>query len=212
MRLTRNQSLALAAAVVVVFFAVTLVYLRLRTQPEIPELAAAAPEAPPKVTQPTEATPTKGATPEAGSRFTLGQFERSEVKNGKKIWEVKAAHGEYYPETQTAELQTAQLWVFQDDGSKVRVDSDTATILLDATSLVEAELEKNVVLVYDDDLTIRSEKAIYDRVNATVVAPGPVTIQNKTILINGENLEADLESQSFDLTRNVDSVINSRKE
>jgi len=155
------------------------------------------------------ATPVTG-TPEAG-KFILGEFHRSETKNGRTVWEVKAKSGQYYPESSTAKLNGATLWFYKKEGELVRLESGSATLYLDGNSLVKADTTDGVTLNYNDKLTLTTDYASFDKEKNIVHAPGQVLIKTELLDISGESMQANVETQEVTIERKVKTVIRDLK-
>ena len=95
----------------------------------------------------TAATPEPNQTPVAGVGFTLNEFHRSLVKDGKTVWEIRGAHGNYDPSQAQARIDKPDLNVMRDNGDTIHLTADKADLTLSGTQLSAAELIYNVVAV-----------------------------------------------------------------
>ena len=198
MRLTKRQSVILASGTIVLFFAAGKLLLERESERREPEPAPAVQSA---------------ETPAApGSALTLGEFHRSETRDGKKLWEVRARSGQYFPEDKKAVLQNATLLFYKTDGNTVALESASAELFFDQASLTRASLSKDVKVVLNNEVTLTADAALYDSTARTVTIPGRVEIDSSTMRITGEELHAQIDSREFTLTRNVSTTIASRQE
>jgi LPS export ABC transporter protein LptC len=152
------------------------------------------------------ATPSALGSP-SGSNFVLNNFHRSEMKDGKKIWEVTATRGQYFPETNTAQLDEPSLLFYRSTGEVVELRAAQALLTLSGTTLNRAEISGAVRVVYGAKTTMTTEFALYDRASDTVTAPGEVTISSAELDIVGRELTAQIESQVFTLAKDVSSTV-----
>jgi LPS export ABC transporter protein LptC len=129
------------------------------------------------------------------------------MKDGKKIWEVTATRGQYFPETNTAQLDEPSLLFYRSTGEVVELRAAQALLTLSGTTLNRAEISGAVRVVYGAKTTMTTEFALYDRASDTVTAPGEVTISSAELDIVGRELTAQIESQVFTLAKDVSSTV-----
>lgn len=222
--MSRSLSILLAVAVLIAFFATGVFYIRKNDRAKTPTDSPASQE---------QAGSEKQMLSEAGSgiaqslrdearradsaqksngekappSFFLEDFHRSEVRDGEKVWELKAAQGRYIPETQQAEVIDALLWVYKNDGSTTALEAGKARLQLEQSSLLRAKASKGVKVIYNDDVVITSKTAVYDNEKGTIRSPGNTFIEHEAIDIQGEDLHIDIESKVATLRNNVNSVI-----
>lgn len=200
MRITKKQSLALTVLVFIAFSVLTYFILK-REDLDENKLATTV-----QIEQ-QQVQEIKRMAPDPGSNFSLNDFHRSETRNGKVVWEVKATRGQYFPETSSAALENSQLWIYRKDNSKVEINSGSATIFLQGTGLGKAEATQGVKLIMNDSTVLDSDSATFDHVANTVHIPGAVQITNPRMKINGVGLDANLTKEEFTINAEVDTVI-----
>lgn len=162
--------------------------------------------------QNTTLIPGQSETPQNpnNSLFALKQFHRSEMKDGRKVWEVTATQGEYFPAESAARVKDAHVLLYRKGGEVVQIDTKEALLHLQAGTLSRAETSGGVKIVYNDKLTITTEVANFDREKNIVFAPGLVEIRGEMMDISGNVLNADVEKKEMTLSENVVSVIHGR--
>lgn len=221
MRLTRSQSLLIAVGTLVLFFAVVYVIVG-QDQRQVPKLSdgerariAMESQGGSANTEPVmpsrDHQPPKPRGSDSESLFVLNNFERSEIKDGRKTWEVKAAQGEYFPSTASAKVEQAIMWVYQKDGEVVRLEADRAWLSLQGTALVKVEALGNVKLTKNEELVVTTEKAVFDREANLVIAPGDVAISGKSINVKGKAMTVNLDSEEVRLDSDVHTVIEAKE-
>lgn len=197
MKLTRYQSLALAGGTLVLFFMLSVF---LSPKSEISSHADLS----------MSALPTAVADTTAASRFVLGTFERSETRDGKKLWEIKAQRGEYFPESNSAAVEDALLTLYREN-KPVELQAARATITLSGTSLTKADLTGGVKMVYlDQNVTVETPSAVIDMSANEVSAPGSVLVSGPDFEMHGNKFEGDLKSHNFRLSERVTTILRPR--
>lgn len=211
MNITRHQSYIIGIGALALFFLSSILMLRgaslskgSETSPKSIEYSQSGkPDSQVAINQSSE----KNIT----SPLTLNKFHRSEIRDGNKLWEVSAEKGRYFPQTQSAELEDATLFLYREDSSTIQLKTVRASLVFNAATLVTAELQGNVIVTYSDKGVIKTEYALYDREGNSVTAPGHVIIENQSITIEGDQLAANLESKEFILKKKVSTVIQPRR-
>ena len=193
-----------ALAVLAVFFGAAVTVMH-RNRPETAGVKdAAAPNQP-------AAAPVKesssAAEADSKSKVVLDEFRRSETRDGKKLWEVSAKHGRYFPENNTAQLSDAELLFYRKDGEQVALHAKYADLFFNSFSLDRAELSGGITLNYKDELSAKTATASFSRETNTIRAPGEVRIRHKMAKIRGEDFLADMTLGQMTLGRKVDTVL-----
>lgn len=155
------------------------------------------------------AAPTPGhyPTPQQGAQFLLNDFHRSEIKNGRKIWEVKAVKGEYFPGKQMAQIFEADVWLFRSETEKVFLSAPEAEITFDGTALNKAFFPAEVHVVYNDQYTVDTSAATYDKASDTVSSDQRVTLTSDMIDVEGSRFIAHSAENSIVISGGVKTVI-----
>lgn len=159
-------------------------------------------------TAPTNLTPT--SSPQEAD-VQLNRFERSETKDGKLVWQVRAGKGDYFPAEHRTRLHQPELTFFRKNGSVIELRSDTAEVYIEGVTLTNAELTGSVKIVQDRRITITTDHAAYDRVKNLVTAPGTVNIATPQGQVTGDVLSVNLDSSVYELMQNVETVILPKK-
>lgn len=192
MNITRSQSILLAVVGLAVFFAIGIVF-SLRSPKGVVQSAKEVKFA---------------VDPENGANIRLNDFQRSETKDGKKVWEVKGRVGEYFPEHNLVKIGGADLWLYRKDGEVIHLVAEEATVELEGNSLRSADLRKNVLVdIQSRGATIETDHAIYSKTDDIVRAPGPVKFHNEMMDLSGISLIAHVSARELTLEQHVESVI-----
>ena len=223
--ISRRQSIILAVGTLVLFFVGGILFMqrerRIITQPVEATGPVGATPAADTAASDTAASDTAASetpapavtaglsagTPTADSAFTLNNFQRSEIKDGRTVWEVSAVQGQYFPAEDLARLKEANLLVHRKSGELVRLTAAEAVLHLKGPTLERAVVRGQVRIVQNDDTTLTTEEATWDRGANLVTAPGPVRVESRRLSLRGSGLRADLEREIFSLTSNVETVL-----
>lgn len=192
MIISRSQSRALAVAVLVAFVAISLLLIRFSRQSIPGRLALDLPSI---------------SIEERTSNVVLGKFHRSEMKHGKKAWEISAEKGKYITEKNEIVVSSATLTLYRDDGSASVLKADEATLALTGAEIKSAHAVGHVIISRNDEVTVTTSDATYDKVNNLVTATGAVSIRSETFDTDGEDLTLHLDTEEAFLAKNVRSIV-----
>ncbi len=196
MNITRSQSILLAVAGLVVFFAVGVLFSLSN----------------PKGVVQSAREVKLAMDPEDGANIRLNDFQRSETKDGKKVWEVKGKVGEYFPERNLVKVKGADLWLYRKDGEVIHLVAEDAIVELEGNSLRSADLRKNVVVdIQSRGAIIETEHAVYSKADDIVRAPGRVKFRSKMMDLVGTSLIAHVGARELTLEQQVESVVRREK-
>lgn len=149
----------------------------------------------------------KDAEGNTQARVVIGEFRKSESKDGKKIWEVQASTARYYPDKNIAELENGSVWLYRED-DVVEVTSKLATVHLTGSTLLDVKAEGAVVVHSKKrGVFFRTEEATYNKEKESLECPGHVDITAPQGDISGEGLTGDTAAKDFTLKRNVTTVL-----
>ncbi len=209
--LRRRQSRVMAVSAIVIFFALGVVFLKVnQTTPAPPKLSNQASTNPDSSSSSLiDGSPSSQADNSSG--FTLNNFERSETRDGKKVWEVKAKQGHYMPQQNQAIVEDAILWMYRTENQTIRLETKHAKLILDGQKLVKAEAYDGVKIIQNDEVTLETERATYDQIQGSLIAPGHVTITSTLYTVVGDGLEGNTDSRDFRLLKNVQTSIYPQK-
>ncbi len=211
MHLSRRASQMIALLVLAAFFGAGLLFVR--SGSERPRTTMVESPSSDPTPEPTPLIPEAADSEEGGSdgtSFSLSDFHRSETRDGKVLWEISGKNAEYVPGGNTVELEECALTLRTSD-KPIQIASRFATLALKGPLIAKAVLTEDVVVVWNDEVTITTDEATYHREENRVTAPGTVSIRGSWYEIDGTRLEGDLESDSFKLFEDVSTVLDPRK-
>jgi LPS export ABC transporter protein LptC len=145
------------------------------------------------------------------SQVEVSQFTQMKLNRGKKIWQIQAKNGQYLTEEKKTLLQNAEIKLARRDGSEVTILSDTAKLILNGDDLERADLEGNVVVLFESGLRAETVFATYDAKLEQVVSPGKVRVLSEGFQTIGNRGEIDVQKSIVDFSGEVQSHFESGK-
>lgn len=223
MHITKRQSLIIAVGSIIGFFLVGFLFLQNNqkrialsgstsptttlTQPNTGAPSTDQPSQPPiALTAPSSA----GDNPTGSSMFTMKDFHRSEVKDGRTVWEINGSKGQYYPQTNSAMVFDAEVSLYNKNGQKSELSAKQAEVFLNGAMLDRAHAKQNVRVINNGDTILTTDEALYDRAKGTLSTVGAVKITNPKMEITADKLDGNMDSQVFTLSGDVVTVVNPR--
>ena len=206
MRITRKQSTILAFSTIGLFIVIGSLISKGAQSPDarsklVDEISAHS------IPASTEVDSTAESTLPNPADLTLNHFHRSETKDGRKLWEVDAEVGQYYPQDHAAELRQAVLLFFKESGDEFRIETKKARIGLLGGALTNAQASEGVTIYLNENVKIVTDAAEFDHQQSTVHAAGLVTITSNATTVTGVGLTGAFAKQEFHLLSNVTTVI-----
>ena len=196
--ISRSNSKILAFSLLVGFFVMSLLLIKRETPPLKRDVAVN------KTAVPTDAAPV--STPES-AQVTMNEFHRAETKNGKTVWEIRAKIGSYSPKTNEAEVETAQLHFYKEDGSVTQLNAARARLNLLGTSINDADATGGVTVVTDNGITIKTERAQYHKAKEQLLSPTEVHIVGNGVEITGKQMLVLIREEEARLSGGVTTLI-----
>jgi len=139
----------------------------------------------------------------------MQNFHRIKVKNGHMEWEIKADDAQYYQKQNEIVVRVPEVTIYTEEGvQRAWLTGKEAHLGLldDGKEVGSMELRGDVVL-WLDDLELRTDTATYDRDRDLITAPGAVTITGRTMNVNASGMEVDVTPQHIRLLENVHTLL-----
>lgn len=227
LKLTRRQSQRLAVLLIAIFLGLAFFLShddKRAFQAPVEDSRLASQDTPP-----TQATPTpeplaatskalselvESASDEAQSSvtntatITLDKFHRSQIVDGKLLWDAKGDRAQVDPVTGIISVENADV-KFRENEGLVSFTANNAEVLLQNSELESAIGKGSVVIDYHDQIQFYSDHAAYSKGTGSVEAQGPVRIEHEQMTTTGINLVGDLQTEAFHLKGPVKTVIKS---
>ena len=205
--LTRKQSMRLGLGLLAAFFIGSGAIIYSKNASNIP----ASSETLAQLTTENISTPSPKEPQPIGIGFVLNDFHRSLERDGKVVWDIVGKRGQYNALTNSARIEEARLIVVQADGELVTLTAKHAELLLSGTELTRAELSDDVVVIYKDNTTLTTSRAIYEEKTGRVEIPVPLVLENPMFTLTGKQAVALVESQDVTISNGVKTMIKPRK-
>ena len=195
MHLSKKQSIKLTIAILVIFFTLSIISIKLNEE---------------KGRQTQDINEASGEfndfTISKNAEIILNNFERSSMKNGKKEWEVISKKGTINPITKKATLEDTELSLFSKD-KIVKLKANHATMEFVGNELGNAKLKGNIELNINNELILNTETAYYNKKDGIVTTKSPVKIDTEFVTITGDSMKVEIDNQIVTINKNVISVI-----
>ena len=139
----------------------------------------------------------------------MQNFHRIKVKNGHMEWEIKADDAQYYQKQNEIVVRVPEVTIYTEEGvQRAWLTGKEAHLGLldDGKEVGSMELRGDVIL-WLDDLELRTGTATYDRDRDLITAPGAVTITGRTMNVNADGMEVDVTPQRIRLLENVHTLL-----
>ena len=195
MHLSKKQSIKLTIAILVIFFTLSIISIKLNEE---------------KGRQTQDINEASGEfndfTISKNAEIILNNFERSSMKNEKKEWEVISKKGTINPITKKAILEDTELSLFSKD-KIVKLKANHAKMEFVGNELGNAKLKGNIELNINNELILNTETAYYNKTDGIVTTKSPVKIDTEFVTITGDSMKVEIDNQIVTINKNVISVI-----
>lgn len=137
----------------------------------------------------------------------IRDFRRVKTKNGKPVWEVKAAEARYFDDQDAIVVRAPEVVFFFDDGTRrAALSGAEGRLQLTGQELETVTVSGDVRLVLDD-LEFRTKEASYDRARDLIAAPGAVTVTGRRLDVQADGMEVLVTPQRVRLLAQVRTVL-----
>jgi LPS export ABC transporter protein LptC len=139
----------------------------------------------------------------------MQNFHRIKVKNGHTEWDIKADDAQYYQKQNEIVVRAPEVTIYTEQGvQRAWLTGKEAHLGLvdDGREVGSMEIRGDVIL-WLDDLELRTATATYDRDRDLITAPGAVTITGRTMNVNADGMEVDVTPQHIRLLENVHTLL-----
>lgn len=141
----------------------------------------------------------------------MRNFHRVKVKDGQMEWEIEAADARYFDKDKAVVVRSPRLSLYTKAGVlQAWVTGEEGRLVL---SPGEEELQSVVltgsVILWLEDLELRTDVASYDRPRDLIIAPGAVDIKGRDMDVQAVGMEVDVTPQRLRLLDDVRTVLES---
>jgi LPS export ABC transporter protein LptC len=137
----------------------------------------------------------------------IQNFRRVKMEGDRKAWEVAAREAQYLEEDQEIVVEEPKVSFYMKDGQDVvSIRGDEGTLTLRGREMDRAVLEGEIEVRFKD-YVVKTESAVYERADDTVVSPEAVTISGSGLKLRGSRMTVELEARRLRLDGAVETVL-----
>jgi LPS export ABC transporter protein LptC len=142
----------------------------------------------------------------------IRNFRRVKVKEGKTVWEITADDAQYSEESSEIVVTHPQVTLYLDDGKRqAKLTGREGRLFINANDRSGRDLQSvalnGEVVVWLDDLQLRTEHATYERALDRITIPDDVTIVGTRMDVKARRMEVDVTPQLVRLQGDVRTVL-----
>lgn len=135
--------------------------------------------------------------------LSLGRFRRSEIKNGKKLWDIEAESAHSIAGSNVVALELPKIWMQRDEDTVIQLEAQKATIKILGATIEDATVSGKVQATHNNESTLQTELAVYNYAKGTLISPGPATIKTPRMTIKGNSLSVDTNKKTAHMVGNI---------
>lgn len=139
-----------------------------------------------------------------GSLLHANNFHWTQMKDGRKQWELSAKEASYTEDKTAVKLKGARFSMVLDDGKKVLLRAPAVRLALKDQKVSRADLQGGIELNYGD-IRLRTPSATFLPDQDYLTAAGEVQIEGEGASISGVGMEAHPRERLFSLQHQVDT-------
>ncbi len=140
----------------------------------------------------------------------FGAFKKSEVKNGKKIWEITAKVGKFNTTTGLAELQETEVHLLKETDTII-LNADQALVTLTGNDLNKIDARGNVVIhSREKSATLYTDSLMYNKETDRIETEDPVKIISPEMELSGVGLDGNTALKNFKLFKDVSTILQAK--
>ena len=140
------------------------------------------------------------------SRLQLQGLYRAEVKDGRKMWELRAQDAQHFVAEKLTQVNASDFTIFRQGQGPVQILSQAAKLIAEQNTVGKVDLEGDVRVKLDADTEIQTNLAFYYAGNNKIVSPGEFTLSGKGYKIEGVGIEVELEPQVINVLKSARST------
>jgi len=138
----------------------------------------------------------------------MRNFHRVKVKNGEMEWEIEATDAQYFEKDKAVVVRSPRLSLYTKAGAlQAWVTGDEGRLVLSGAEEIETVVLTGSVILWLEDLELRTDVASYDRPRDLITAPGAVDIKGRDMDVQAVGMEVDVTPQRLRLLDDVRTVL-----
>ena len=134
------------------------------------------------------------------------EFHRSQVANGRKIWEVAGKEARYLSADKEVVMQQPSFAYFDQKGEILEARADEGHIYMAEKEIDRMEMFGDIRIGYQGFL-LRTDKIVYFREKNQVILPGQVTVKGESLEVEGMGMTIALQEERLRLDSKVKTRI-----
>jgi LPS export ABC transporter protein LptC len=143
----------------------------------------------------------------------IRNFHRVKVKNGRMEWEITADDAQYFEKESAIVVRKPEMSLYTDAGVlQAWVASDEGRLVIAGQDELTSVILTGAVILWLDDMELRTDQATYDRAGDLITAPGAVKISGRDMDVNAQGMQVDVTPQRIHLLDDVHTVLRSDAE
>jgi LPS export ABC transporter protein LptC len=143
----------------------------------------------------------------------IRNFHRVKVKNGHMEWEITADDAQYFEKESAIVVRKPELSLYTEAGVlQAWVASEEGRLILAGQDELSSVVLTGDVILWLDDIELRTDSASYDRTGDLITAPGAVKITGRDMDVSAQGMKVDVTPQRIHLLDAVHTVLRSDAE
>jgi len=140
----------------------------------------------------------------------IRNFHRVKVRNGRMEWEIQADDARYFAKEDTVVVQGPKVSLYTDEGGlQAWITGDEGRLQLAGQEELRSVVLTGSVVLWLNDIELRTDAASYDRSRDLITAAGAVDIKGRDLDVRAVGMEVDVTPQRLRLLDDVRTVIQS---
>lgn len=136
------------------------------------------------------------------SALEVKDFHRTQVKDGRKLWEVSGEEVRYLKTEKEVVIKRPKLVFYRQNGESLEVTGNQGRIFFSGEEMERVHLEGAMEVNYSGFI-LKAHELLYVKGKDMIVLPGRVTLTGKGMELEGVGMEISLHEEKLRLQRQV---------
>jgi len=137
----------------------------------------------------------------------IDEFTLFQTNNGKVDLEIRAKHAEVFEEKELASLRDVKVTINRQGGMRAYLVGDSGSVNTSTKDFRIDKKEMDTRIDLGDDLTVITGSVRWINKNREVISDSPVEIRQEGIVIRGNQFIANLGTQEYEVSGDVETLI-----
>ncbi|HWP57218.1 MAG TPA: LPS export ABC transporter periplasmic protein LptC [Candidatus Acidoferrales bacterium] len=134
------------------------------------------------------------------------EFHRSEVADGRKVWEVSGKEARYLQEDREVVMEKPTFAYYNKNGETLEARADQGRIYLAEKEIDRMEMFGAIRVAYQG-FVLETDEIVYHKDKAQVVLPGKVSVKGTGLEVEGVGMTISLRDERLSLNSKVKTRI-----